>query len=104
MDESRKQIPKEAMAIEMTGREFYPVTAEKTSDDKGRETFKFLTTEEEKHFHLLQTWLLKGFLTRIRSSDRGKAFRDVCHKYWRLVGEELTGVLCESSPRYFRPD
>lgn len=58
MDESRKQILKEAMAIEMTGREFYRVTAEKTSDDKGRETFKFLATEEEKHFHLLQTWLL----------------------------------------------
>jgi rubrerythrin len=59
MNESRKQILKEAMAIEMTGREFYRVTAEKTSDDKGRETFEFLSTEEEKHFHLLQTWLLQ---------------------------------------------
>jgi hypothetical protein len=76
------------MAIEMTGREFYRVTAEKTSDDQGRETFKFLATEEEKHFHLLQTWLLKGFLTRIRSSDRGKAFRDVCHEHWRTSCEK----------------
>jgi rubrerythrin len=59
MNESRKQILKEAMAIEMTGREFYRVSAEKTSDDKGRETFEFLAMEEEKHFHLLQTWLLQ---------------------------------------------
>lgn len=51
-------------------------------------TFKFLTAEEEKHFHLLQTWLLKGFLTRIRSSDRGKEVRDVCHEHWRTSCEK----------------
>lgn len=59
MDDARQQILKEAMAIEMTGREFYRVTAEKTSDDNGRETFQFLAAEEEKHFHFLQTWLLR---------------------------------------------
>jgi len=54
----------------------------------GQEIFKSLAAEEGKYFHLLQTWLLKGFLTRIRSSDQGKAVRDVCHEHWRTSCEK----------------
>ncbi|MEI6510006.1 MAG: ferritin family protein [bacterium] len=44
----------QAMEIEVTGREFYLVTAAHTEDPQGKEEFLKLAREEEEHFQALQ--------------------------------------------------
>ncbi len=44
----------QAMEIEVTGREFYLVTAAHTDDPQGKEAFLRLAREEEAHFRALQ--------------------------------------------------
>lgn len=52
--EKAAEALKESMAIELQGREFYLVAAEKTEDQRAKEIFSFLSQEEQKHFQYVR--------------------------------------------------
>ncbi len=52
--EKAAEALKESMAIELQGREFYLVAAEKTEDERGKEIFSFLSREEQRHFQYIR--------------------------------------------------
>jgi rubrerythrin len=47
---------KEAMVAERTGIEFYTTAAERTSDPQGKQVFRQLAAEEQKHLEYLRNW------------------------------------------------